>query len=146
MFRLDVLPALAEDAPLLSEICVAAKEYWGYPEEWMGKWSHLLTVTPGYIQDHSVYKAVREGQVVGWYALIGRGTLSFSITSGSGQSLFVKGLVERFFSMPYTKPRSQAQPGSKSNQIPMPEVFTKPWGQGSCAMCRRIWNISFLIW
>jgi hypothetical protein len=42
MKQIDILPALPEDAPLLSEISVAAKRYWGYPEEWMQKLKHLV--------------------------------------------------------------------------------------------------------
>ncbi len=92
-----ILPALPEDAPTLTEICVAAKRYWGYPEERMQRWSSLLTVTPEYIQEHPVYKAVREDQVAGWYALTGQGkTLILDhlwirpafIRQGIGRALF----------------------------------------------------------
>ncbi len=43
---MNIILAASEDAALLTEICVAAKGYWGYPQEWMRAWSGLLRITP----------------------------------------------------------------------------------------------------
>ncbi len=95
--QVTIIPAVPEDADLLSEICVAAKSYWGYPQEWMREWGDLLRVTPAYIQEHSVYKGLVDGSVVGWYALVGAGELVVldhlwvqpaHIRQGIGQALF----------------------------------------------------------
>lgn len=97
MNRIDILAASPEDAPLLSDICVAAKRYWGYPEEWMCKWVSLLRLTPEYIQLHLVYQAVKDGETLGWYALISQGKVLIldhlrvrpkAIHRGVGQMLF----------------------------------------------------------
>ncbi len=95
--QVKIIPAASEDAALLSEICVAAKSYWGYPQEWMRAWSGLLRVTPEYIQEHSVYKGLVEDKVVSWYALVGIGEVVVLdhlwvqpayIRQGIGQALF----------------------------------------------------------
>jgi len=62
-------------APVLSEIAIAAKSYWGYPAHWIDQWRALLTIKPEYVSDNHVYAAVdATDQIVGWYALAGTGT------------------------------------------------------------------------
>ncbi len=61
--------AEAQDAALLTEIALAAKQHWGYPDEWMAKWRHDLAVTPGYIRSQPVQVAELEGEVVGFAGL-----------------------------------------------------------------------------
>jgi GNAT superfamily N-acetyltransferase len=109
MFRKDVclsrqiliLPVSPDDAGLLAEICVAAKGYWGYSQEWMTKWSELLRVTPEYIHDNLVFKALVEGEAAGWYALAGTGDVMVldhlwvrpeHIRQGIGRALFYHAL------------------------------------------------------
>lgn len=61
--------AEAQDAALLTEIALAAKQHWGYPDEWMAEWRHDLAVTPGYIRSQPVQVAELEGEVVGFAGL-----------------------------------------------------------------------------
>jgi GNAT superfamily N-acetyltransferase len=65
--RID--PARPEDAVALTAIAHAAKRHWGYPEEWIARWSGLLTITPEYLATHPVLVAVMAGRVVGFCAL-----------------------------------------------------------------------------
>ena len=57
------------EAALLTEIALAGKRHWGYPEEWMAEWRPDLTVTPGYIRSQPVPVAELEGDVVGFAGL-----------------------------------------------------------------------------
>ena len=51
-------------AETLTQIAVAAKRYWRYPEHWIDEWRSLLTITPGYVCDHNVYAALdRKGSM-----------------------------------------------------------------------------------
>jgi len=61
--------AEAQDAELLTEIALAGKRHWGYPEEWMAEWRPDLTVTPGYIRSQLVSVAELAGEVVGFAGL-----------------------------------------------------------------------------
>jgi GNAT superfamily N-acetyltransferase len=62
-------PAEVQDAALLTEIALAAKQHWGYPAEWMAEWRPDLTVTPGYIRSQPVSVAELAGEVVGFAGL-----------------------------------------------------------------------------
>ncbi len=58
-----------EDAARLTEIALAAKRHWGYPERWMEIWREELTVRPEFIAGNETYSAVIDDQYVGFYAL-----------------------------------------------------------------------------
>ncbi len=60
---LEIRRARPEESAALTEIAFAAKRHWDYPEEYIRLWRDDLTLTPRYIEDHSVYAAV-EGQVI----------------------------------------------------------------------------------
>jgi GNAT superfamily N-acetyltransferase len=67
-----VVPAEAET---LTTVAYAAKRYWHYPEEYILLWQADLTVTPEFIRRNPVYCAVRNGEIVGFYALSGDGPI-----------------------------------------------------------------------
>ncbi len=70
---MEIQRAIPGDAEALTRIAFAAKGYWGYPERWMERWQESLTITPDFIRRNEVYVAVVEGEMVGFYALAGRG-------------------------------------------------------------------------
>ena len=39
---MDILPATPDEAETLQRICLEAKAYWGYPEEFMRRWRALV--------------------------------------------------------------------------------------------------------
>ncbi|MDP2138140.1 MAG: GNAT family N-acetyltransferase [Candidatus Didemnitutus sp.] len=57
------------DAAVLSALCWAAKEHWGYPPEWMEIWRVELTLTPGYIAREPVFVAEGREGIVGFFGL-----------------------------------------------------------------------------
>jgi len=57
------------DARELTAVAHAAKRQWGYPARWIRRWRAALTVTSAFVRAHPVYAAVRDGEVVGFYAL-----------------------------------------------------------------------------
>jgi GNAT superfamily N-acetyltransferase len=89
--------ALAADAPALTRIAHAAKRHWNYPDAWIRLWEKDLTVTASFIGAHPVHCAVREGEIVGFYALSNEGA-EFEVEhlwvdpphigSGIGRALF----------------------------------------------------------
>ena len=47
-----------------------AKRHWGYPEHWITHWQDDLTISPEFVAANQVYVAEREGDLLGFYALI----------------------------------------------------------------------------
>lgn len=62
--------AQPQDAAALTQIALAAKQSWGYPDEWMAQWRPDLTVTPGYIGSSPVWVAEVEGAPAGFLGLV----------------------------------------------------------------------------
>lgn len=63
----SAIPGQAGD---LTEITVAAKRFWNYPERWIQIWLPQLTVSAGYISANETWVA-RSGELIaGWYSLM----------------------------------------------------------------------------
>lgn len=62
--------AMPRESGALSEIAHLAKASWGYPEAWIRRWSHELTITPTYLDHATVNVARNDGVPVGFYALV----------------------------------------------------------------------------
>lgn len=58
-----------EEAPTLTQIALAAKRHWGYPERWIQHWESDLTVSSDFIRKNHVYVAEKDGEIHGFYAL-----------------------------------------------------------------------------
>ena len=95
--RIEVFRAGERDAEALTRISFAAKRHWGYPERWIEQWSESLTIPPDVVRRNEVYAAVVEGEMVGFYALVGEGreiglehlwVLPEFIGTGVGRALF----------------------------------------------------------
>lgn len=57
------------DAERLTQITIAAKRHWNYPEKWIQLWLPQLTISPEYISSHEVWMAVMDGSPAGYYSL-----------------------------------------------------------------------------
>jgi N-acetylglutamate synthase-like GNAT family acetyltransferase len=67
---LQIRKAQTEEAETLTAIAIAAKRYWGYPENWIEHWRDELTITPEFVNQHDVFVAEENNRVLGFYALI----------------------------------------------------------------------------
>jgi GNAT superfamily N-acetyltransferase len=70
MPEITILRAEPRDAEALSRVTMASKAHWGYPTDWLEKWAGDLQLTPNYIEEHLVYKAVIAELKAGYYSLI----------------------------------------------------------------------------
>jgi ribosomal protein S18 acetylase RimI-like enzyme len=95
--RIEIIRAGERDAEALTRIAFAAKRYWGYPERWIERWQETLTISPEFIRRNEVYAAVTEGELAGFYALVGEGrkielehlwVLPERMGAGIGRALF----------------------------------------------------------
>lgn len=57
------------DADQLTEIAHSAKQYWGYPADWIKLWQKDLTITVQYIDENPVYVAECDRPVAGFVGL-----------------------------------------------------------------------------
>ena len=63
-----ILKAVIDDHLILTEVTKKSKSYWGFSQEQLNAWSHLLTITPDYIETKNVYKLVLDNNIIGYYA------------------------------------------------------------------------------
>lgn len=68
-----IVRATPADAIVLTEIALAAKRHWGYPERWMEIWRPALTITQAYIVAEPVYLARSSHEIAGFYGLLHKG-------------------------------------------------------------------------
>jgi N-acetylglutamate synthase-like GNAT family acetyltransferase len=65
---MDILKAEPNDNELLTTITKMSKAYWGFSEDILKEWEHLLTITKDYIEKNKVYKLVKNDQIIGYYS------------------------------------------------------------------------------
>ncbi|GAB5537504.1 MAG: GNAT family N-acetyltransferase [Rubricoccaceae bacterium] len=66
--------ARPEEAERLTDIALASKSHWDYPQTWIDVWRDGLTFTEAYITENAVYVAVDEDNTpIACYALEGTG-------------------------------------------------------------------------
>lgn len=92
-----ITPAYPSEADALTEIAVAAKRHWRYPEHWIADWRPLLTITPASIALGQTYAAGAGGRIIGFACLATEGhflwlrhlwVLPPEIGRGVGRALF----------------------------------------------------------
>lgn len=64
-----IVTAHPADAATLTTIAIAAKRHWDYPLRWIEAWLPELTITPQFIDEHTVFVALVGDRIVGFYAL-----------------------------------------------------------------------------
>ena len=67
---IEIRRALPEEAEVLTEIAIAAKGHWGYPERWMQIWKPELTFNVEYFEKNESWTASVDNQPVGFYTLL----------------------------------------------------------------------------
>ncbi len=67
---IEIRRARPEEAEALSEIALAAKRHWQYPESWIEQWRSDLTITPDFVSNNEVFVAILAGEVAGCCALV----------------------------------------------------------------------------
>lgn len=65
---MKILKAETEDSELLTTITKRSKAYWGFSEEILKEWEHLLSISKDYIEKNMVYKLVENENIIGYYS------------------------------------------------------------------------------
>ena len=68
--EIQILPAQPAQADTLTQIAMAAKRHWGYPERWMELWKPQLTFSPSYFEENESRVAEIDHAPVAFYTLL----------------------------------------------------------------------------
>jgi GNAT superfamily N-acetyltransferase len=69
--RLNMIEtATPTDCTTLTEIAFSAKGHWGYPRDYMDRWSGELTITADYVTKNMVRKEVLAEGTVAFYSIV----------------------------------------------------------------------------
>jgi GNAT superfamily N-acetyltransferase len=66
---ISIRRALPEESTQLTEITIAAKRHWNYPEKWMQLWLPQLTISPEYIDENETWLAIIDDKGIAYYSL-----------------------------------------------------------------------------
>jgi len=93
---ISIRRASPEDAEQLTQITIASKRHWNYPEKWIQLWIPELTFSPQYISDHEVWLAVEDETPVAYYSLKLQPVIARSREAATKQSpSMIQGLLRR---------------------------------------------------
>lgn len=67
--KLDILRGMPEHASILTDIAIAAKRHWDYPEKWIQLWIPELTFSPEYIAENEFWLIEEDEVIVAYYSL-----------------------------------------------------------------------------
>lgn len=67
---ISIRPVRPEEANALTQIALAAKRHWGYPERWIEIWTPQLTFTSEYFDRNESWVAVENGNPIAFYTLL----------------------------------------------------------------------------
>jgi ribosomal protein S18 acetylase RimI-like enzyme len=98
---ISIRRAVPKEADRLSEIALAAKRYWGYPDRWMELWKPQLTFSPDYFEENESWVAETDNDPIAFYTLLEKDgsawiedlwVLPGFIGKGVGKKLFLHAL------------------------------------------------------
>lgn len=67
--KIQISKAQDIDAEILTDISLAAKKHWNYPDSYYDMWRDELTITKDYIKQNIVFEALYLDVVIGFYSI-----------------------------------------------------------------------------
>ena len=67
---ISIRRAAPKEAKILTEIAMAAKRHWGYPERWMEFWKPQLTFSQAYFEENESWVAETDHTPIGFYTIL----------------------------------------------------------------------------
>lgn len=96
--NLQIRPAKPEQAPALTQIAIAAKRHWGYPERWMEIWEPQLTFRPEYFEENETWVAEMDSAPIAFYTLLEKDGIAWLENLWVSPKHIGKGVGKRLFS------------------------------------------------
>lgn len=94
---IQILSAKPEQAHLLTQIALAAKRHWGYPERWMDIWKPDLTFSPEYFRENESWTAELHGAPVAFCTLVEKDGTAWLENLWVSPDVHGKGIGKRLF-------------------------------------------------
>ena len=98
---ISIRPVKPGEADQLTQIALAAKGHWGYPQRWMEIWTPQLTFDARYFEENESWAAETDGRLVAFYTLLDKDRVAWLenlwvmpefIGRGLGKVLFLHAL------------------------------------------------------
>jgi len=86
-----------EEAATLSQIALAAKRHWGYPERWMEIWKPQLTFSPEYFEANESWVAEINNAPIAFYTLLEKDGNAWMDNLWVSPEFIGKGIGKRLF-------------------------------------------------
>ena len=67
---ISIRRAAPKEAKILTEIAIAAKRHWGYPERWIEFWKPQLTFSRAYFEENESWVAETDHTPIGFYTIL----------------------------------------------------------------------------
>lgn len=67
---MQIQPVIPEHADTLTQIALAAKRHWGYPERWIEIWTAQLTFTAAFFESNEGWAAMDGETEAGFYTIL----------------------------------------------------------------------------
>ena len=99
---ISIRRAAPKEAKILTEIAMAAKRHWGYPERWMEFWKPQLSFSPAYFEENESWVAETDHTPIGFYTILEKDGSAWLenlwvspefIGKGVGKELFLHAVV-----------------------------------------------------
>ena len=95
---MSIRRARPEEAATLSQIALAAKRHWGYPERWMEIWKPQLTFSPEYFEENESWVAEINRAPIAFYTLLEKEGSAWVENLWVSPEYIGKGVGKRLFS------------------------------------------------
>jgi len=69
---MEIIQANRTHASGLTEIALAAKRHWGYPEAWIESWRSSLTITAEFVNLNETWMVLDKEKPIGFYAFVSK--------------------------------------------------------------------------
>lgn len=94
---ISIRPVNPEEADELTQVAMAAKRHWGYPERWIEIWTPQLTFDSQYFQKNESWVADVDEQPVAFYTLLDKGGSAWLENLWVAPDFIGKGIGRRLF-------------------------------------------------
>ena len=94
---MSIRRARPEEAATLSQIALAAKRHWGYPERWMEIWKPQLTFSPEYFEANESWVAEINNAPIAFYTLLEKDGDAWMDNLWVSPEFIGKGIGKRLF-------------------------------------------------
>lgn len=125
-----IIPAQPSHADILTQITIAAKRHWNYPEGWMQLWLPALTISAEYIFTNETWMAVIDDQPVAYYSLKQAGDELWLDNLWVLPEYMGKGIGKELFNHALERSRQRDASLLKIEADPNAESFYKRMGAG----------------